>query len=136
DGVVTVDLGLAGRRAASGASSGGLGFATAAALAAEGAVVTLSGTHEGRLEAAAERIGPSASWVVSDLSDPDGSEEFIHAAQAAMGGIDILIANAPGPPPGNFAATRAQDYQHALELGLLSVVRMCHAAVPAMREQK
>src|SRR5699024_8754298 len=58
DGGLTVDLGLQGRRAAISASSGGLGFATAAALAAEGAVVTLSGTHEGRLQAAAKRIGP------------------------------------------------------------------------------
>lgn len=131
-----MDLGLAGRRAAIGASSGGLGFATAAALAAEGAEVTLSGTNEGRLRAAAERIGSRASWIVCDLSDPDGSEEFVHAARAAMGGIDILVTNAPGPTPGNFAHTAAEDYPPALEASLLSVVRMCRAVVPDMCEQE
>src|SRR5690606_19864272 len=47
-------------------------------------------------------------------------------------GIDILVANAGGPPAGTFATTALGAYQEALELNLLSTVAMCHAAVPAM----
>lgn len=128
-----MDFGLSGRRAAIGASSGGLGFATAAALAAEGAHVTICGTDADRARAAAERIGPNASWLVADLSDPEGGEWFVREAQRVMGGVDILVTNTPGPPPGDFARTKAEDYSRALELSLLSVVRMCLAAVPEMR---
>ncbi|MEU8250328.1 SDR family oxidoreductase [Nonomuraea sp. NPDC048916] len=129
-----MDFGLSGRRAAIGASSSGLGFATAAALAAEGARVTLCDVDADRVRAAAERIGPNASWAVADLSDPDGSEGFVREAQRVMGGVDILVTNAPGPPPGDFAQAKAEDYPRALDLNLLSVVRMCLAAVPAMRD--
>jgi len=131
-----VDLGLDGRRAAVAAASSGLGYATAAALLAEGAQVTICDVDAGRAQAAAEKLGAGASWVVADLSDPDGSEQFVLDAQAAMGGVDILVTNAPGPPPGTFAEARAADYPRALDLNLLSVVRMCLAAVPAMRERR
>jgi 3-oxoacyl-[acyl-carrier protein] reductase len=130
-----VDLGLRGRRAAVAAATSGLGFASAAALLAEGATVTICGSDAGRAEAAADRLGAGASWVVADLSDPAGAERFVRDAQDVMGGVDVLVANAPGPPPGTFATARAEDYPAALDLNLLSVVRMSLAAVPAMRER-
>ena len=52
------------------------------------------------------------------------------AANEALGGIDILVPNAGGPPIGNFASTDLDAYAPALELNLLSAVAMCHAAVP------
>ena len=128
-----MELGLHGRRAAIGASSSGLGFATAAALVAEGAQVTLCDVDADRVRAAADRLGDRASWVTADLSDPDGSEQFVREAQRVMGGVDILVTNAPGPPPGDFAHAKVEDYPKALDLNLLSVVRMCLAAVPAMQ---
>lgn len=131
-----MDLGLGSRRAAVAAASSGLGYATAAALLAEGATVTICDVDRGRVEAAAERLGAGATPVVADLSDPNGSERFVLDAQEAMGGVDILVTNAPGPPPGTFAQARAEDYPKALDLNLLSVVRMCLSAVPAMREQR
>jgi 3-oxoacyl-[acyl-carrier protein] reductase len=118
------------------AATSGLGYATAAALLAEGARVTICGSDEGRARAAADRLGRGASWLVADLSDPEGGERFVLEAQAAMGGVDILVTNAPGPPPGTFAQARAEDYPRALDLNLLSVVRMCQAAVPAMQERR
>ena len=130
-----MDLGLAGRRAAVAAASSGLGYATAAALQAEGVAVTICDVDRGRVEAAAERLGTGVTPVVADLADPDGCEQFVLDAQEAMGGVDILVTNAPGPPPGTFAQARAEDYPKALDLNLLSVVRMCMAAVPAMRER-
>lgn len=131
-----MDLGLTGRRAAVAAASSGLGYAAAAALIAEGASVTICGSDGRRAKAAAQRLGPAALWVVADLSDPDGSEQFVRDARDRMGGVDILVANAPGPPPGTFAQVGAEDYPRALDLNLLSVVRMCLAAVPAMRERQ
>ena len=131
-----MDLGLSGRRAAVAAATGGLGYATAAALLAEGAQVTICGSDEGRARAAADRLGPGAAWLVADLAAPDAAESFVHAARDTMGGLDILVTNAPGPPPGTFASARAEDYPPALDLNLLSVVRMCLAAVPAMQAQR
>ncbi len=131
-----MDLGLSGRRAAVAAATGGLGYATAAALLAEGALVTICGSDAGRAEAAAGRLGAGASWVVADLARPDAAEQFVRDAQEIMGGVDILVPNAPGPPAGTFAGTAADLYAGALDLNLLSVVRMCLAAVPAMRERR
>ncbi len=80
-----MDLGLARRRAAVAAASSGLGYATAAALMAEGATVTICDVDRGRVQAAAGRLGAGATPVVADLSDPDGSERFVLDAQQAMG---------------------------------------------------
>jgi 3-oxoacyl-[acyl-carrier protein] reductase len=52
-----------------------------------------------------------------------------------LGGLDILVPNAGGPPPGNFESTPMEAYAPAIELNLLSTVAMCQAAVPTMREQ-
>lgn len=128
-----MDLGIAGRRAAVAAASAGLGFGTASALAAEGADVVLCGSDEGRARAAAERIG--ARHLVADLTDPDACERFVVAATEVLGGLDILVVNGPGPRPGTALDTPATAYQAALHTNLLSVVRMCLAAVPGMRAQ-
>lgn len=57
------------------------------------------------------------------------------AAVEALGGLDILVANAGGPPPGTFASTDLDAYAPALELNLLSTVAMCQTAVPMMQRQ-
>jgi 3-oxoacyl-[acyl-carrier protein] reductase len=130
-----VDLGIQGRRAAVAAASGGLGYASAAALVAEGARVTICGSDAGRAEAAAARLGGDTGWLVADVADPDGAAGFVDAAAAAMGGVDILVVNGPGPPPGTVAQTPPESYQPALERSLLAVVRMCLAALPGMRSR-
>ncbi|MFK4039294.1 SDR family oxidoreductase [Nonomuraea wenchangensis] len=129
-----MDLGIKGRRAAVAAASAGLGYASAAALAAEGALVTICGSDSGRAAAAAERLGPDARWLRADVADPDGAAEFVEKAAALMGGLDILVVNGPGPPPGTIAQTPPEAYQAAIERSLLAVVRMSLAALPAMRE--
>jgi 3-oxoacyl-[acyl-carrier protein] reductase len=128
-----MDLQLQGRRAAVAASSAGLGFATAAALAADGAEVAVCGRDRARVEAAAARIG--AVPIVADVGSVEGATGFVDAAREALGGVDILVANAGGPPPGTFASTPIEAYLPALELNLLSVVAMCRAAVPDMQAQ-
>lgn len=131
-----MDLGLGGRRAAVAAASKGLGFGAAAALAAEGVTVALCGRDEGRITAAAERLGKGAVPLVADVSTPEGARRFVTQATEALGGIDILVTNAGGPPPGTFGSTPTDAYPSALDLNLLSVVAMCKEAVPAMQAQQ
>lgn len=130
-----MDLGIAGRRAAVAAASGGLGFGVAAALAAEGVRVAICGRDATRVQEAAERLGPDAVGLVADVSTIEGATAFVDAAGAALGGVDILVPNAGGPPSGGFAQTTPEDHRAALELNLLSTVAMCHAAVPGMAER-
>jgi 3-oxoacyl-[acyl-carrier protein] reductase len=131
-----METGLAGRRAAVAAASRGLGFASARALAAEGARVAICGRSKERIEAAAARIGDGCVPLVADVSTPDGAARFVADARAALGGVDVLVTNAGGPPPGNFASTPPEAYSTALALNLLSVVAMCQEAVPGMRAQR
>jgi 3-oxoacyl-[acyl-carrier protein] reductase len=128
-----MELGISGRRAAVAAASSGLGLGSAKALAAEGARVAICGRDRVRIEEAAARVGSGCIPLVCDVSDAAGGEEFVAAATEALGGVDILVTNAGGPPPGNFASTDTAAYPEALGLNLLSVVGMCKAAVPAMQ---
>jgi 3-oxoacyl-[acyl-carrier protein] reductase len=130
-----METGLAGRRAAVAAASQGLGFASARALAAEGARVAMCGRSKDRIEAAADRIGDGCVPLVADVSTPEGAARFVAEARAALGGLDVLVTNAGGPPPGNFASTPFENYTPALALNLLSVVAMCQEAVPGMQAQ-
>jgi 3-oxoacyl-[acyl-carrier protein] reductase len=130
-----VDLGISGRRAAVAAASAGLGLGTAAALAAEGVLVALCGRDAARVQDAAARLGPDAVPIVADVGTSEGATRFVAAAAEALGGLDILVPNAGGPPHGGFGATSVDDHRTALELNLLSTVAMCHAAVPAMQAQ-
>jgi 3-oxoacyl-[acyl-carrier protein] reductase len=131
-----VNLGIEERRAAVAAASQGLGFATAAALAAEGARVAICSRDRGRIEDAARRIDAGAVPLVADVSTPDGAAAFVSDAREALGGVDILVTNAGGPPPGTFDSTDVGSYPTALALNLMSVVAMCKEAVPEMRERK
>jgi 3-oxoacyl-[acyl-carrier protein] reductase len=130
-----MELGIDGRRAAVAAATSGLGLATARALAAEGVRVAICGRDEQRLAEAATSIGESCVALVADVSTPDGAAGFVAEATQALGGLDILVTNAGGPPPGNFASTPVDAYPAAIDLNLMSVVAMCKAAVPAMQQQ-
>lgn len=129
-----MDLGIAGRKAAVAAATAGLGRAAAAALVAEGVEVTICGSDEGRARAAAAELG--TGFLVADLADPAAAARFVVEASAAMGGLDILVVNGPGPAPGTVTEVGAQAYQGALDRALLAPVHMCLAAVPGMREQR
>ena len=82
------------------------------------------------------KIGAERVPLVADVSTTDGATGFVAAAQEALGGLDILVTNGGGPPPGDFASTPLDAYAGAMELNLLSVVAMCYAAVPAMQAQQ
>ena len=130
-----MDLGLSGRRAAVAAASGGLGLATAQALAGEGARVAICGRDEGRLDEAATTVSGGAETVVADVSDAEQARAFVATARERLDGLDILVTNAGGPPPGAFSDTELSAYEDALHLNLLSTVAMCREGVPGMRAQ-
>ncbi len=130
-----MNLGISGRRAAVAAAGRGLGYATAAALAAEGVQVAICSRNQNAIVEAANRIGDRAVPLVADVSTVDGARAFVDAARDSLGGIDILVTNAGGPPPGDFSTTDVDQYLAAFELNCLSVIAMCNAAVPDMRRQ-
>jgi 3-oxoacyl-[acyl-carrier protein] reductase len=131
-----VDLGIAGRRAAVAAASKGLGFGVASALAAEGVRVAICGRTRETVEDAAARIGADVIPLVADVSHVDGATGFVRDAAAALGGIDILVPNAGGPPPGDFAHTTVGQYLDAFELNCRGAIAMCYEVVPAMRAHR
>lgn len=134
-----MDLALAGKRAIVAGASSGLGLGCARALAAEGAVVAIGSRTKGKIEEAATSIrssGGIAHPVVADVSTPDGATAFVEEARDELGGVDIVITNAGGPPAVDWEQATTELYQDALNLNLLSVVAMCTAAIPSMREQE
>ena len=130
-----MDLGIAGRCAAVAGASKGLGLAAARALTAEGVRVAICGRDTASIEAAAAEVGGQTLAITADVGTSEGAGRFVEQARAALGQLDILVPNAGGPPPGNFDSTDLAAYPEALALNLMSVVAMCTAAVPAMREQ-
>jgi 3-oxoacyl-[acyl-carrier protein] reductase len=131
-----MDLGIAGRAALVVAGSRGLGRATAEALAGEGVRVMLSSRNEAALHDAASSMrstGAEVSIQVADITDPQAPSRLVAATLEAFGAIDIVIANAGGPP-----AARALDLddarlEAALNANLLSAIRLTREAVPSMR---
>ncbi len=87
------------------------------------------------LERSADAIG--ATPIVADVSTADGAAGFVRDAKVALGGLDILVANAGGPPPGRFAdVSDPKEYARAFELNCLSTIAMCAEAVPTMQAQQ
>ncbi len=130
-----MDLQLQGKRALVTGGSAGLGLACARALAAEGAIVTVVARSADRLEAARASLPGTACAIAADVAQVEGIAAMVREARSLMGGVDILVANAGGPPTGSFASTPLSAYPEALQLGLVSTVAMCQAVVPAMCEQ-
>lgn len=130
-----MDLGISGRRALVAASSSGLGLSAARALAEAGCSVVISGRDEGRLAEATANV-PGSAAVVADVSTAAGAEALVADAITALGGVDILVTNAGGPPPGRFGDVTVQQYEDAVHLNLMSVVAMCKAAVPSMQQRR
>jgi 3-oxoacyl-[acyl-carrier protein] reductase len=124
-----MDLGLEGTRALVTAASKGLGRACAAALVAEGARVFIVSRDEDRLGAVEREIG-AAGHLAEDLSVPGAPERAVAAAADALGGLDILVCNAGGPPPGTFESTPIESWETGYNLTLMSTVRLIKAALP------
>src|SRR5437868_13282512 len=127
-----VDLGLRDRCALVTASSKGLGRACAATLVEEGAKVFISSRDAHSIEAAARDIG-AAGWYAADVSKRDEPAALVTAAAEKLGGLDILVVNAGGPPPGLFQSLPLESWEKAFDLTLMSAVLLVHAALPHLK---
>ena len=123
-----MNLGLDGRTAIVCGASSGMGLAIAEALAREGANVTMFARRRDLLEREAERIGALA--VRGDVTSATDLQRLVERTLEAFGGIDVLVWNAGGPPPGR--ATEMDDHhvEQAFELVLLPAVRLVRLCQP------
>jgi 3-oxoacyl-[acyl-carrier protein] reductase len=130
-----MDLGISGRTALVTGASRGLGFSSARALSNAGVKVCLVSRSADRLSVAAEELSGDYHIIASDLSDPSSIQSMLEEVKETFGGVDILVANAGGPPPGNFETTEIEDFSEALQLNLLSTIEMCKELIPEMVNQ-
>ena len=133
-----MDLQLKDKRAFVAGSSRGLGFATALTLAREGCLVAVNSREEEKANAAAEKIagetGTQAFGVAGDVSEAETADTLIKSAVENLGGLDILITNAGGPPAGSFELFDEETWQKALDTSFMSHVRLIRAALPHLRK--
>jgi 3-oxoacyl-[acyl-carrier protein] reductase len=125
-----MDLGLSGRTAIVCGASSGMGLATAESLAREGANVAMFARRREVLEPEAERIG--ALTVRGDVRNPADLKRLVDRTLTAFGGIDILVNNSGGPPRGPAVGLEDEDVEAAVELLLLSVVRLTALCLPQL----
>jgi 3-oxoacyl-[acyl-carrier protein] reductase len=125
-----VELGLSGRTAIVCGASSGMGLATAEALAGEGANVAMFARRRELLAREAERIGALA--VRGDVTNPADLKRLVDRTVEAFGGIDILVNNSGGPPRGPGVGLTDDDVERAVELLLLSVVRLTELCLPQL----
>ena len=129
-----MDLGISGKRALVCASSKGLGLGCAEALAEAGVNLIMNARGGEALEAAADELrgayGVTVTTVATDVTTPEGQAEVIAAAQ----GVDILVTNAGGPPPGMWSDWEREDFLKAIDANMLTPITLMKALMPAMIE--
>jgi 3-oxoacyl-[acyl-carrier protein] reductase len=127
-----MELGLSNQRAVVAAASAGLGYAIAHALAAEGCRVAICSRDRSRIEAAAaaiaEATGAEVVPAVVDVARAGALTTWIDEVAAHWGGLDLVVANAGGPPPGRFADVGPDDWDAAYRLTLRSALESASAA--------
>jgi 3-oxoacyl-[acyl-carrier protein] reductase len=126
-----MDLGIRGRRALVTAGSKGLGRGCVMALAEAGVDLVINARGAEALEAtalAARALGVQVVTVAGDVTTPQGQA----AVLAAAAGVDILVTNAGGPPPGSWESWVREDYLRAIEANMLTPIALMTALMPAM----
>jgi 3-oxoacyl-[acyl-carrier protein] reductase len=131
-----LETGLRGRRALVTAASKGLGLASARALAAEGCRIAISSHNEQHLQAAVEALQKEGHRVdarIADLRKADDCAALMEWALATLGGLDVLVNNCGGPTFGTLEGLDDAAWGEAVNLVLMSAVRLSRAALPALR---
>jgi len=130
-----MDLGIRGKRALVCASSKGLGLGCAEALAEAGVDLVMNARGAEALEAEAARLradhGVAVETVACDVTSTEGQAQVIEAAQ----GIDILVTNAGGPPPGLWSDWDREDFIKALDSNMLTPIAFMKALLPGMMDK-
>ena len=131
-----MDLGIAGRKALLCASSQGLGYACAQALAREGVIVTINGRNEDKLRKAANVLSEvgeqDVGYVVGDVTTDAGRAALLESCPAP----DILLNNNAGPSAKQFMDTEKSDWRATLEGNMIAPIVLIHAVLPGMIERK
>ena len=133
-----MDLGVAGRVALVTAASKGLGRASAVALAREGAKVAVCARGaEALADAEAELARLTEVLAVqADVTDPAAPAQLVAATVERFGRLDIVVANAGGPPSGRALDVDDAQLEAAVNANLLTSVRLVREAVPHLRAQR
>lgn len=133
-----MDLKLNGKRALVTAASRGLGYATALGLAREGTALVICSRDETRIQEAAAKIhgetGARVEALAADVSSAEEAGRLVAHAVTTLGGLDIVVHNAGGPPAGEFVSLSDAQWQKAFDQNLMSLVRLVNAAVPALKQ--
>jgi 3-oxoacyl-[acyl-carrier protein] reductase len=127
-----MDLELESKRALVVAASSGLGYAAAKALVREGAKVIVCSSSQSRIQSAADALGPDVIPFAADISNP----EDVRNLAREVGGIDILVTNAGGPPAGAFSDLSAAQWKAGIDGVLNSVLELCRCFLPGMAERE
>lgn len=130
-----MDLGIKGKRALVCASSKGLGFGCAQALAEAGVALVMNARGSDALEASADglrrKFGVSIETVAVDVTTSEGQARLLDVA----GAVDILVNNAGGPPPGLWSDWDRDDFIKALDANMLAPIALMKALLPGMMER-
>jgi len=133
-----VNLNLKGKRALVLAASRGLGYATALGLAHEGVSLVICSRDRGRIDEAAEKIrretGARVEALVADVATAEEAARLVAHAVSVLGGLDIVVHNAGGPPAGDFLSMTDVQWQKAFDQNLMSLVRLVNAATPELKK--
>jgi 3-oxoacyl-[acyl-carrier protein] reductase len=127
---------LEGKRALVTGASGGIGGAIAAGLHGQGAIVTLSGTRVGALQAAAEKLGERVHIAAADLAEAAAVDGLVPRAEKLMGGLDILVNNAGLTRDGLAVRMKDEDWQLVIRVNLEAAFRLSRAALRGMMRQR
>lgn len=134
-----MDLGITGKVALVTAASKGLGRGCAQALAREGCRVAICARNGKEVAAAAAEIAAATRsevvGFVADMSKSADIDALLAHVRQQLGEIDILVTNAGGPPPGTYSEIGVEQFPGALELTLLSAVRLVKAVTDGMKSR-
>ncbi|AMS29392.1 MAG: 3-oxoacyl-[acyl-carrier-protein] reductase [Hyphomonadaceae bacterium] len=126
---------LTGKKALVTGATGGIGGAIARALHAAGAQVALSGTRQEALDALSAEL-PGSVALACNLSDPVETDGLIGRAEEALGGLDILVANAGITKDGLLLRMKDEDFERVLDVNLGSYFRLARAASKGMMKRR
>lgn len=130
-----MDLGIRGKRALILGGSSGLGKGIAKSLSQEGARVAICARSEDQLKKTAQEIGAELA-LTCDLSKAGEGRRIAEATVAKLGGVDILVTNAGGPPKGSFEDITPEKWLSGFQGLWLSAVEAIQASLPGMKAQK
>lgn len=135
-----MNLGIDGKIALVTASSAGIGFACASALAAEGATVCLSSSNENNIEAAVAKLSKSSGsqnihGFICDMRESESVQQLCEKVTSEVGTPDILVNNTGGPKPATFFELSLEDWDVGYRLIMESTVILYNKLIPAMKEK-